>query len=391
MKEEHYKIKILDLFSGIGGFSLAGHWLGWETVGFVEWDKYCQKVLEKNFPGVPIHGDIKTFKGNRYAADVIVGGFPCQPFSTAGQRKGATDNRYLWPEMLRVIREVQPSWIVAENVAGLASMAKPVCEPEMVSKTIRRNSESDLYEAVYTQQEEMLLHNILQEIENEGYRVQVLTIPDCAVEAPHRRDRIWIIAHSNRTNERRTSRRLQQGQPVDKPCSTDKAYTPFTDSNSIPGWTKTKEGLDMARDILEKGQQEKGTVRCKQCDKPIIANSESSNDRRPGGKEKRRQAQESGECVECGVVTNATGEGLQRSQQPNGKERQESHDKQLTRCYRIWDEHWFEVATRLCRMDDGLPSWVDANRTPRLKALGNSIVPQVAYEILKAIDELHFK
>lgn len=345
-------MRMIDLFAGIGGFSLAGHWLGWETVGFVEWDKYCQKVLEKNFPGVPIHGDIKTYKGEKYAADIICGGFPCQPFSTAGQRKGATDNRYLWPEMLRVIREVQPSWIVAENVAGLASMAKPVCEPKMVTKTIRRNSESDLYEAVYTQQEEMLLHNILQEIENEGYRVQVLTIPACAVEAPHRRDRIWIVAHSNRANERRTPRRLQrtdkrerlqQEQPVDKPCSTDKAYTPSTDS-------------------------------------------ESSDDRTLGGKEKRRQAQESGECVECGVVTNATGEGLQRSQQPNGRERQKSHDKQLTGCYRIWDEHWFEVATRLCRMDDGLPSWVDTNRTPRLKALGNSIVPQVAYEILKAID-----
>lgn len=114
----------LDLFSGIGGFALAARWMGWETVQFVELDKFCQRVLEKNFPGVPIHGDIKTFDGTRFrgAVDIVTGGFPCQPFSTAGKRKGKADDRYLWPEMLRVIGEARPTFVVGENVAGIISM-----------------------------------------------------------------------------------------------------------------------------------------------------------------------------------------------------------------------------------------------------------------------------
>jgi DNA (cytosine-5)-methyltransferase 1 len=114
-------MKHLDLFSGIGGFALAARWMNWETVQFVEIDKYCQKVLAKNFPNVPIHGDIKTFSGEpfRGTVDILTGGFPCQPFSHSGLRNGKDDDRYLWPQMLRVIKEVQPHYIVGENVSGL--------------------------------------------------------------------------------------------------------------------------------------------------------------------------------------------------------------------------------------------------------------------------------
>jgi DNA (cytosine-5)-methyltransferase 1 len=115
-------VKLIDLFSGIGGFSLAATWAGIKPVQFVENDEYCQKVLKKNFPEVPIHGDIKTFKGSAGSADIVSGGFPCQPFSLAGQRRGSEDDRALWPEMLRVIKEVRPSWAICENVPGIISM-----------------------------------------------------------------------------------------------------------------------------------------------------------------------------------------------------------------------------------------------------------------------------
>lgn len=117
-------MKVLDLFAGIGGFSLAAHWMGWETVAFVECDKFCQKVLRKNFgQDIEIHDDITTFSGKpfRGRVDIVTGGFPCQPYSSAGARKGTEDERHLWPEMLRVIIEVQPRFIVGENVLGLVN------------------------------------------------------------------------------------------------------------------------------------------------------------------------------------------------------------------------------------------------------------------------------
>jgi len=156
------------LFSGIGGFDLASEWMGWENVFQVEWDKYCQKVLEKNFPNVKRYEDIKEFDGTKYRGliDIISGGFPCQPFSSAGQRKGKEDDRYLWPEMLRVIREIKPSFIVGENVAGLVSMDN--------GKT---------------------LDGILYDLASEGYTTEQYIIPALAIAANHRRDRLWIIGY----------------------------------------------------------------------------------------------------------------------------------------------------------------------------------------------------
>ena len=164
------------LFSGIGGFDLAAQWMGWENVFQVEWDEYCQKVLAKNFPNVKRYGDIKEFKGERHSVDILTGGFPCQPFSHAGKRKGESDDRYLWPEYLRIIREIQPSYVVGENVAGLVSMED--------GKT---------------------LDGILSDLEGEGYETEQFIIPASAVQASHDRSRIWIVAYirSNTNNIKR--------------------------------------------------------------------------------------------------------------------------------------------------------------------------------------------
>ena len=155
----------LDLFSGIGGFALAARWAGIETIQFIEIDKFCQKVLEKNFPNVPIYDDIKTFDATYLngKVDILTGGFPCQPFSVAGKKQGSKDERYLWPEMFRIIKECNPAWIISENVSGIIPMLDP----------------------------------ILQDLEREGYDWRAYLIPACALGAPHKRERIWIIAHCN--------------------------------------------------------------------------------------------------------------------------------------------------------------------------------------------------
>lgn len=151
----------LDLFSGIGGFALAARWSGWNTIGFSEIEPHACKVLAKNFPGVPNLGDVRNVRGIR--ADLVTGGFPCQPFSTAGRRRGKSDDRWLWPEMLRVIRESGAAWVLGENVAHISRMA---------------------------------LDDIIADLEGAGYAARPFDIPACAVaSAPHRRQRVWIAAH----------------------------------------------------------------------------------------------------------------------------------------------------------------------------------------------------
>jgi DNA (cytosine-5)-methyltransferase 1 len=229
------------LFSGIGGFDLASQWMGWENVFQVEWNNWCQKVLTKNFPDALRFGDIVEFNnmlengeiitdtkcGGLYTTesitrsverpngesittdkrrtqevqtinlgriDIITGGFPCQPFSHAGKRKGISDERYLWSEMLRTIRILKPSFVVGENVAGLVSMDD--------GKT---------------------LDSILSDLENEGYYVESFIIPACAVGAWHRRDRIWIVAYTT-SGRCKIRNELQNGFPLRRTNRTNIEY-----------------------------------------------------------------------------------------------------------------------------------------------------------------------
>lgn len=184
------------LFSGIGGAELAASWLGWNNVFHCEIQEFQRKVLEYWFPNSISYEDItKTdFTEWRERIDVLTGGFPCQPFSVAGKRKGAEDNRYLWTEMLRAIREIQPTWVVGENVNGLLSMVQP-------SEEVKMGSTDDLFEEnyIYRTEQQFTIDAICEDLEYAGYSVQPFVIPACAVGAPHRRDRVWIIAHRTDT------------------------------------------------------------------------------------------------------------------------------------------------------------------------------------------------
>jgi len=156
-------LKVLDLFSGIGGFSLGLERTGgFETVAFCEIDPFCQKVLKKHWPDVPIYNDVRNLNYDG-PVDVITGGYPCQPFSLAGKRKGQDDDRHLWPAMFSLIQKYRPSWVIGENVAGHINMG---------------------------------LDQVLADLEGEDYGTRAFVIPACAVDAQHRRDRLWIVANS---------------------------------------------------------------------------------------------------------------------------------------------------------------------------------------------------
>lgn len=199
-------MKHLDLFSGIGGFALAARWMGWETVAFCERDPFCQKVLRKHWPQALIYDDIHTipaeFIRDAWQPDIVTGGFPCQPFSSAGKRGGKDDDRYLWPKMLEVIATIRPRFVVGENVAGLISMA---------------------------------LDTVLSDLEAEGYTCQAVVIPACATNAPHRRDRVWIVAHAESTG---SSRRINQcGAEARHDGLADDGQTAFDPASAgLPDW-----------------------------------------------------------------------------------------------------------------------------------------------------------
>ena len=292
------------LFSGIGGAEIAASWLGWQNLFHCEIQEFQRKVLAYWFPESISYEDItKTdFRQWRGRLDILTGGFPCQPFSVAGKRKGAEDNRYLWPHMLRAIREIQPAWIVGENVNGILSMVQPGKEVDMGGK-------ASLFEENYRTREEQLytIEGICQGLEQAGYSVQPFVIPACAVGAPHRRDRVWIIAH--RTNARSES--VQQGRK---------------DRISEFGVVAHAKGARSARELFGKQEQ-------------IQSNRQN-----------------------CRI------------------------DKSDFRC--------FPTQSPICNRDDGLSIRM-ANltisfakwRRKSIEALGNAWVPQVAYEIFKAIEK----
>lgn len=219
--------QIIDLFSGIGGFSLAGTWNGWRTVIFCEINKFARGTLKRNFPGVPIHNDVKTLTRekienagwNPNELTAVCGGFPCQPASVAGKRAGQTDARWLWPQMFRIIAEAQPDWVIAENVPGLLSLPFPVSEVRLVDQKTAEWMEDSVFE------------DICQNLEEIGYEVQAFVISSGSVGALHYRERVWILANANRNG------------------SFARTFQGFHGSNDAGRPKRKKEGVQTDRNI----------------------------------------------------------------------------------------------------------------------------------------------
>ena len=304
----------LDLFSGIGGFALAANWAGFTTVGFVEYEDFPKRLLSRRFPGIPIHSDIHDFDGTPFrGVDLITGGFPCQPFSAAGKQRGKEDDRWLWKEMLRVIVEAQPTWVLAENVAGLINMA---------------------------------LDEVLADLEAQDYATGTVILPACSQNALHRRDRVWIIAKSLADTKGNRTFCATEGSECNRSSEDEKARMPFTSDTSGASkdvahskYKGSQRGVSGGQNPQWKGQH--GHTRC--C---------SSSDIQP---------RENPSIVESrmGISIDGIPEGLDFP--------------------RRWgDGSWEDGIPRVTTQKKG--------RTQRLKGLGNAIVPQVAYEIIRHFD-----
>ena len=372
----------IDLFSGIGGFAYAAWqvWPDYRNLFFCDNNKFCQAIIRKNFgAGSLIYSDIREVTVERFiadtekcglekygvcerptiiknnigviadtesidniknksglrgeferytewqqGADLLTGGFPCQPFSAAGKRKGRDDDRHLWPEMFRVIKEFRPRWVIAENVRGLINIENG-----------------------------MAFEQACLDLESVGYTVQAYIIPACAVNAPHRRDRVWIVA-----NLTGTGLQEQQYRPKQKQAAKTKNGT---------GMDNRFERSDCYAADADNRQRPRATS-------ALLQGQDRETSDRPSGRDNNaadaasRRGKEICQDIQPG--------------QPNGIEPNPDS----------WRNNWLEVATRLCRVDDGLPAGVDGfklskskHREERLKALGNAIVPQVVVPIMEAI------
>ena len=327
-------LKVLDLFSGIGGFSLGLESTGFfETIAFVEKDEFCQKVLKKNFKNIPIEGDIRNVKGDRYKADVITGGFPCQPFSVAGKRKGTDDDRYLWDETIRVVRECKPKWFIGENVEGLVNI-----------------------------QDGMVLRQVQDDLEKEGFQVQCLIIPASGIGAWHQRKRIWIIGYNvSNSNTRFGIGENQEIQTRGNTSTNGSKDVSNTFGKLSDGCSSTTRNSKAKFKRMECNQSwnwnevRSKTERCSEQDREDVSNSNG----------KRLQG--------CKFQHHL--ETRKQSTTNNGKN---SFKEQQT---------WWQTQSDLCGVPNGVSYELDKNRANRIKALGNSIVPQIARELGKAIIE----
>lgn len=327
--------QLLDLCAGIGGFSLGAHWAGeWETAAFCEKDAFCQKVLAKNFPGVPIYDDIFTFPSEAFRGriDAITAGFPCQPFSAAGKRKGRDDERHIFPKIAEIVGIVRPPICIFENVRGLLSIESGSVFAEVVAS-----------------------------LEGEGYEVVTFCVPASAVEAPHRRDRLWIVGC-----DRRGSARGFLGNAERDGRSTDHGNMGIGGRDHLfgHGQSETKS---------ENGQRFRNEIACANRDATNAERIEGGaglcEDDRPFGKS----------TVDSCIPLDAVGSRLQGHELPGTFSEGSWASRPITE--RFANEHWYEAAARFCRVDDGV-----SDRVHRLKALGNSIVPQIAFEIFRAIE-----
>ena len=417
------------VFSGIGGPEVAAVMLGWENLFHCEINPFGRAVLDYWFPNSKSYEDITTtdFSEWRGRVNVLTGGFPCQPFSYAGQRRGAKDDRYLWPYMFRCIDQVQPDWVVAENVAGILTMVEQGEVSEVASSADLFDSLNDI--RGYRLRETFTLQRICDDLESHGYSVQPVLIPACAVGAPHRRDRVFIIGHRNATDTgscgqsasekqgERAGQAVQQQareQSFDGTCGQGASSAPADTVGSGEG-TPGASGSTQSHgsDTDQQQSQRRATPKWSDRFYAILRHATDTDGallQRGNGKgapdSQSRHGVESLDSEterkirrEFSTETESQRGERMRPQQPEDSGAQPrqfggggSEDGNIAGCGR-WQG--FPTVSPVHRGNDGLPFDVDDItlpfgkwRTESLKAYGNAIVPQVMYEIFRAIDQI---
>jgi len=339
------------LFSGIGGFDLAAEWMGWENKFHCEWNPFGQRVLKYYWPKAELFTDITKSDFTKYAnkIDVLTGGFPCQPYSQAGKRLGKEDDRHLWPQMCRAIREIQPRWVVGENVYGLVSWNGG-----------------------------LVFHEVQSDLEAEGYEVFPFLLPACSVNAPHRRDRIWFVAYCN-------SRGLERSEKVRRNGINAKWESEFRDAahSTGNGYTDRYKKTTRKKRSGKQGrlQQFEGMD-----GEWNVTNSNGIGVDKPTADTERIRLEHSSKGRQIqGKKANTSGKGCKSSLsiKTNGH----GHKSK-------WEN--FPTVSPLCTGDDGLSDRLDSItfskwRNESIKAGGNAIVPQVVFQLFKAIQEYEDK
>ena len=398
------KLKVLDLFSGIGGFSLGLHSTGiFDTIKFVEFDEFCQKVLKKNYPNVPIEGDIKNVKGKEFEADIVVGGFPCQPFSVAGKQKGRDDNRYLWPEMFRLIKEIKPEFVIGENVQGLVNL-----------------------------QNGMVLRQVQDDLEGEGFEVQCFLIPASGIGAWHQRFRVWIVAHSkhngylaaeSRCNEKKNRDEKKNGEDINTSRKsigtsangeTNKGYERSNGygndedvSNTYSSRISTKirnfteedgeiqkngQGNRRSAESVSRGFERRDSETKKDVPNSTILGPGGCRDSdQEEGREGSISTQSDGTHANVSYTIGQLSNGCSSTTRDSEAEqiRLECNEgwhwnqvrSEVERCSeqsKSTNQTWWQIESDLCGVPNGISRELDKDRASRIKSLGNAIVPQMA-------------
>jgi DNA (cytosine-5)-methyltransferase 1 len=319
------------LFSGIGGFDLAASWMGWENIFHCEWNEFGQKVLKYYWPDAESFTDITKTDFTKYAnrIDILTGGFPCQPYSLAGKRKGKEDERHLWPEMLRAIREIQPRWVVGENVFGLINWS-----------------------------DGLVFHEVQTDLEAAGYEVWPYVLPAVSVNAPHRRDRVWFVAHSNS-------------------CRNNRAKG-------------SKESIWQYED--KKQQRSGGAMQINGLGNERAVTNSNSNGQHGSNSMHEINASEGREHAlndfeQTALYSDST---IKQGQHIGQQRERESNGPSCRDAVNGWKN--FPTQSPICTRNDGLSARLDGITFPKwrnesIKAAGNAIVPQVALQIFKAIEQ----
>lgn len=382
------------LFSGIGGFEIASEWAGWKNYLSCDINEFGNKILNYYWPDAYHHKDIHTLNyqvindelTSRYGKDwrtddiILTGGFPCQPYSSAGKRLGKEDDRHLWPEMLRVIREIKPTWVVGENVLGLVNW-----------------------------NDGLVFNEVQADLEAEGYEVQAFVLPAASVNAPHRRDRVWFVAYASSFRYR--GRYEQSESDNNKEWKMDQNIEQYR--NGI--WSKTQRCSEASSDS-DSWRLEGSTKEGRNCEYVIGTNGITSqtrnatdtssfgcNDRSDNWQERyvsdderitkkdkpERQGRERRSC-EISTASSYTKSTRQSSCSKRSRKVKSWRGNERIKLPNNWQD--FPTQSPVCGGDDGLPTELDGItfskwRNESIKAYGNAIVPQVAYQIFKAINE----